>query len=201
MMGGAGGKNRGWLLKEGIFMNTLRKVGLALLVLGSLNLVAAASFAVDAAPAAAAKAKNWTPPAHKIYAQTLSDEIMAAHHDLISVTFHGVPPGMKDVYTMFAGSYPDRIGNPDDPDDIDVITKGITIVDPRWHRVKDTVKKFVVQLPLRDASGENVGLIVFAYHNETSGKGEKDFFLSAVALRDELQKKIPSYAGLFEAPK
>ncbi len=79
-------------------------------------------------------------------------------------------------YTMFAGSYPDRIGNPDDPDDIDVITKSITIVDPRWHRVKDTVKKFVMQLPLRDAGGENVGLLVLAYHNETdSGKSEKDF--------------------------
>jgi hypothetical protein len=184
-------------------MNTPRKIRLALLVLGALEFVAAATAtaAADVASAPAAKVKNWTQPAHRIYAQTLSDDIMTAHHELISVTFHGVPPGMQDVYTMFAGSYPDRIGNPDDPDDIDVITKGITIVDPRWHRIKDTVKKFVVQLPLRDASGENVGLIVFAYHNESSGKGEKDFFLSAVALRDALQKKIPSYAGLFEAAK
>src|SRR5258708_26168764 len=55
--------------------------------------------------------KNWTPPTTKIYAQTLSDQIMAAHPELISVTFHGVPPGMSKVYTMFAGSYPDRIGN------------------------------------------------------------------------------------------
>jgi hypothetical protein len=184
-------------------MNTLCKVSLAVLILASTDLAAAATAAVDAAPApaAAVKAKNWTPPAHKIYAQTLSDQIMAAHHELISVTFHGVPPGTKDVYTMFAGSYPDRIGNPDDPDDVDVITKGITIVDPRWHRTKDTVKKFVMQLPLRDASGENVGLLVLAYHNESSGKGEKEFFQSSVALRDELQKKIPSYAGLFEAAK
>jgi hypothetical protein len=168
-------------------MNTLCKVSLAVLILASTDLAAAATAAVDAAPApaAAVKAKNWTPPAH----------------ELISVTFHGVPPGTKDVYTMFAGSYPDRIGNPDDPDDVDVITKGITIVDPRWHRTKDTVKKFVMQLPLRDASGENVGLLVLAYHNESSGKGEKEFFLSSVALRDELQKKIPSYAGLFEAAK
>src|ERR1700730_15523289 len=113
-------------------MNTLCKVSLAVLVLSSLDLVTAATAAVDvAAPSAAVKAKNWSQPAHKIYAQTLSEEIMAAHRELISVTFHGVPPGMKDVYTMFAGSYPDRIGNPDDPDDIDVITKGITIVDHR----------------------------------------------------------------------
>ena len=156
-----------------------------------------------AAPAAAQMAapshpKNWTAPARKIYAQSLSDQIMAAHPELISVTFHGVPPGLDKVYTMFAGSFPERIGNVDDPDDIDVITKGITIVDPRWRR-KDPQRKFVVLLPLRDAAGENVGLLVVAYKNpETSNKGEKDYFLAATALRDSLKPKIPTYAALFE---
>ena len=78
---------------------------------------------------------------------------MAEHPELLSVTFHGVPPGMEKVYTMFAGSFPERIGNPDDPDDVDVITKGITIVDPRWHRVNDAVKRFVMMVPLRDSAG------------------------------------------------
>ncbi|HYR55568.1 MAG TPA: hypothetical protein VEM39_05585, partial [Myxococcaceae bacterium] len=45
-------------------------------------------------PAAPPKAKNWTAPAQKIYAQVLSDEIIAKHPELISVTFHGVPPGL-----------------------------------------------------------------------------------------------------------
>lgn len=156
-----------------------------------------------AAPPAAGKAKNWSPPAAKIYAQALSDQIMAQHPELLSVTFHGSPPGIAGVYTMFAGSYPERIGNPDDPDDIDVITKGITIVDPRWHRPNDTVKKFVVQMPLRNASGENIGLLVLAYHNEAAattnnGAVEVDFLRRAVALRDGLQAAIPSYAALFE---
>jgi hypothetical protein len=79
-----------------------------------------------------------------------------------------------------------------------VITKGITIVDPRWRR-KDPQRKFVVLLPLRDAAGENVGLLVLAYKNpETNTKGEKDYFLAATALRDGLQAKIPTYAALFE---
>jgi hypothetical protein len=61
------------------------------------------------------------------------------------------------------------------------------------------VKKFVMMLPLRDASGENVGEIVIAYKNSAgSGKKEKDFFLAATGLRDGLMKKIPSYAALFE---
>jgi hypothetical protein len=155
-----------------------------------------------AAAPAAAKAKNWRPPAAKIYAQALSDQMMAQHPELLSVTFHGTPPAASGIYTMFAGSYPERIGNPDDPDDIDVITKGITIIDPRWHRTNDAKKKFVVQMPLRDASGENIGLLVLAYHNDgaapNSGAIELDFLRRAVALRDGLQARIPSYAALFE---
>lgn len=102
---------------------------------------------------------------------------------------------------MFAGSYPDRIGNPDDPDDIDVITKGITIIDPRWHRT-DSTRKFVVQLPLRDSTGENVGLLVLAYKNVPNapldGKTEMSFFKQSVAIRDALSPRINSYAALFE---
>lgn len=146
--------------------------------------------------------KNWTPPKTKIYAQVLSDQTMAAHPELISVTFHGVPPNMSKVYTMFAGSFPDRIGNADDPDDIDVSTKGITIVDPRWHRTADNPKKFVVLLPLRDASAENIGLIVYAFKNDTPTRNdERRFYMAALNLRDDLEKKIPSYAALFEPAK
>lgn len=149
-------------------------------------------------------AKNWTPPAHKIYAQKLSDEAMAKHPELLSITLHGVPPGQENVYTMFAGSYPDRIGNPDDPDDIDVSKKGITILDPRWHRTNDTVKKFVVLMPMRDKSGDNVGLVVYAFKNPTnpnSSATEKGYFAKATALRDDLAKHIPSYQALFDPAK
>jgi hypothetical protein len=162
-----------------------------------------AAWAEGAAPAAPPKKeKNWTPPMTKIRGQTLADQIMAKHPELISVTFHGVPPGLDKVYTMFAGSFPDRIGNADDPDDIEVITKGITIVDPRWNRPNDPVKKFVMMLPLRDAAGANIGLLVLAYKNPpNSGKTETDFFVAASALRDKLKKQIPSYADLFKAAR
>ena len=162
-------------------------------------------FALGASRALAAAPehpKNWTPPPAKIYAQQLADEIMVKHPELISVTFHGVPPGQTETYTMFAGSFPERIGNADDPDDIDISKKGITILDPRWHRPNDTVKRFVMMLPLRDASGENVGEIVIAYKNPAdSHKTEKDFFLASTALRDGLMKKIQTYAALFEPAK
>lgn len=143
--------------------------------------------------------KNWSPPPYKIYAQVMSDETMAAHPELLSVTFHGVPPGAVDTYTMYAGSYPDRIGNPDDPDDIDVIKKGITLIDPRWRRPNDAVKKFVVQMPLRDAAHENIGLIVYAFRIEgRPALSETQYFEAASRLRDALEPKIANYQALFQ---
>jgi len=168
---------------------------------------AAVVCAAGAAPTGALpppeKTRNWTSPSIKPYVQTLSDQIMAAHPELISVTFHGVPPGAAPkTYTMFGGSYPDRIGNPDDPDDVMVSETGITILDPRWHRTKDPQPKYVVMLPLRDAAAENVGLLVLAYKNPAgSGKTDIDFFSAASRLRDELQKQIPDYASLFKPAK
>jgi hypothetical protein len=164
-----------------------------------------ALYAAETAASAPApeKSKNWTPSSARLYVQALTEQIMAAHPELISVTFHGVPPGAAPkTYTMFGGSYLDRIGNPDDPDDVMVIETGVTLLDPRWHRTKDAIRKFVVQTPLRDAAGENIGLIVIAYKNPVnSGKTDKDYFVAGTKLRDDLQKQIPSFAALFEPTK
>lgn len=177
-------------------MKTIQLAIPAAAALAALFLGAASPAGAEAAPK-----KNWSQPAQKIYAQALSDEIMAKHPELQSVTFHGVPPGLTKIYTMFAGSYPERIGNPDDPDDIDVIEKGITILDPRWHRFNDTVKRVVVQEPLRDKAGENIGLIVFAYKTANGSQGERYYVNAAMDLRDQLQARIPNYAALFAPAK
>ena len=146
--------------------------------------------------------KNWAAPGQKIYAQKLVDETMKKHPELLSITLHGVPPGQTNVYTMFAGSYPDRIGNADDPDDIDVQKKGITILDPRWKRANDTDKKFVVLMPMQDAKGENVGLVVYAFKNPPKPSGlEERYLKESTKLRNELAKKIPSYNALFDPAK
>ncbi len=165
--------------------------------------VALALGATLAAALPAAADKNWQAPGQPIYAQKLADETMKQHPELLSVTLHGVPPGQKDVYTMFAGSYHDRIGNADDPDDIDVQKKGITILDPRWHRTNDTDKKFVVLMPMRDKASENIGLVVYAFRNpKLSGSAQEKHYLDAsLKLRDELAKRIPSYDALFQPAK
>ena len=115
------------------------------------------------------------------------------------MTFHGVPPGATpDTYTMFAGSYPDGIGNADDPDDIDVSKKGITIVDPRWHRTKDISPKFVVLMPLRDVHGANIGLVVYAFKVPVAGnRYERTLYPKALTMRDALAREISDYDALF----
>jgi hypothetical protein len=175
-------------------MKTLLKFFLAAVLVTSASLSAA-----DAAAPAPAKKKNWSAPARKIYAQALSDKIMQEHPELISVTLQGNPPGAaKDVYTMFAGSFPERIGNACDPDDVDVVVKGITILDPRWRRTNDPVKKFVVLTPLRDKTGENVGLLVLAYKNDgANAKTDDQFYAMSMKLRDSIKQDIPSFAALF----
>ena len=172
-------------------------------ILCSILLVSCALSAAETAPAAPAKRKNWTAPAQKIHAQELADRILQDHPELISVTFQGNPPGAaKDVYTMFAGSFPERIGNACDPDDVDVVVKGITILDPRWRRTNDAVKKFVILTPLRDAKAENVGLLVLAYKNNGAhAKTDDEFYAAAMKLRHDIQKKIPSFAALFAPAK
>ena len=66
----------------------------------------------------------------------------------------------------------------------------------------DPIPKFVMMMPLRDKNGENCGLLVAAYRlSANPGKGEKEFFLSGVGIRDDLEKDIPSYAALFEPAK
>src|SRR5437867_8438535 len=177
-------------------MNKLFKSALAVAITGVAAFGSAGARAAD---------KNWTPPPHKMYGQQLSDETMAKHPELLSVTLHGTPPGMSEVYTMFAGSFPERIGNADDPDDIDVIKKGITIIDPRWNRTKDNPKKFVVLMPMRDAAGQNIGLVVYAFKNPpanaNTSASEIEYLRKSTVLRDELQTKIPRYNALFEEVK
>ena len=140
--------------------STLRKGAFAMaLCVSTVTALYAAEISAAAPTAAAEKSKNWRPPAAKLQVQALTAQIMAAHPELISVTFHGVPPGAAPkTYTMFGGSYLDRIGNPDDPDDVTVIETGVTLLDPRWHRSKDAIRKFVVQTPLSDASGPMLAL-------------------------------------------
>src|SRR5260221_11935241 len=87
-------------------MNKLARIAVAVALATSVALPATRAWSQDKPK------KNWTAPAQKIYGQQLSDEAMKKHPDLLSITLHGVPPGMNDVYTRFAASNPVRAATP-----------------------------------------------------------------------------------------
>ena len=155
----------------------------------------APALAADPSVGTAPVIKNWTPPSHKMLSQAIADDMMAKYPELLSLTMQGEPPGHKGINTMFAGSFPERIGKMSSDVDVLVITKGYTILDPRWNR-NENPPKSVYLLPLRDQSGKNVGLTVIVFKGNT--KTEKEYFLAASDIRDEMAKRIPSHAAMFQ---
>jgi DNA-binding IclR family transcriptional regulator len=96
---------------------------------------------------------------------------------------------------LFASNL-DRIGKKDDEDDLAVAHERKTILAPN---IKDPAK-FEVAVPLHDASGKTIGSIsaVFKY---SAGDDEVKMHKAALAIRDDIAKKIPDAAALFKPAK
>lgn len=178
-------------------MNYMRaRAVIAVLMVGSIGSLTAQG-AAAAAPVHN-KPHNWTAPEQKLHAQQLVDDIMRDNPELLSLTLQGTPPGEDKTYTMFAGSFPERIGQASDPDDIMVIEKAITILDPRWNR-SDPVRKFIVMLPLEDAQATPIGLAVIVFRNPVGiNKSNGEYLAKAQAIMDRLRTQIPGKAALFQ---
>ena len=126
-----------------------------------------------------------------IYAQTLVNEQMAKHPELLVLGMHAPKPGAKDSHMIAANL--DCIGKADDEDDLAVAQERKTILAPN---VKEPTK-FEVAVPLKDASGKVIGSLstVFKY---AAGDDEVKMHTAALAIRDEMAKKIPNVAALFK---
>lgn len=180
-------------------MNTRLALLATSIVASASILLPAETHAAGASPGpsssapAVQKRKNWQAPPGRILAQKLVDEVMARHPELLSLTLHGVPPGTT-VHTMFAGSFPERIGNADDPDDIGAQDHGLTILDPALGHDS----KFVVFVPMRDASGQRIGTAVVAFKKVVgNARTPLEYYELALRVRKELQKGTPSFEALF----
>lgn len=180
-------------------MNRLVQLAAGLAGAALLGLAPVAACA-QTAPAPAPVEKNWTAPTYKTAGQALVERFMAANPDLLSITLHAIPPG-KSAYTMFAGSWPDRVGKVSADDDIMSATQGFVILDPRYGK-KDPVQKFLVIIPLRDAKATNIGAIVFGFKDSGLNERSAPYYLArATALREAMQASIPDHAAMFAEAK
>jgi len=153
-------------------------------------LLASAAALIAAIPLRAAEPMGKAADNH-IFAQTLVNDTMAQNPDLVILGLHGIAPGAKEE-TMLASTL-DRIGEKDDDEDL-VVVKEQEIV---LARSLTEPWKFKVHLPLKDASGKIVGLaaVIFKYQE---GKDETYYCGRALAVRDSIAKRMPSFEDLFK---
>lgn len=126
----------------------------------------------------------------KIYAQTLVDETLARHKEVVIMAMHVTPPGKTE--NVIIASNIGRIGKKADEDDMRVIETGKPNLE-----VNKKGDHFEVELTMQDQAGKTIGAvgIVFMYEK---GK-EAEFQKKAEQIRDEMKQKTPTIAKLFES--
>lgn len=182
-------------------MNRINKSFSTLALLAALGTAGIVS-AAEPIPRAASTPntpKNWVGPSAKIHAQVLVDELIASHPEIMSITIHATPPGEPaTVFTMIAGSFPDRIGNESSPGDVITIKKGVSQIEPKWG-TPDWQKKVSAVLPLKDTAGTYLpAAMVIAFKTAPgNGKIDTDFLAPGIAIRDGLKPRVGSFESLF----
>lgn len=130
-------------------------------------------------------------PVHAPRALQLDLETMSAHPDLRKMGIHAIPPGGKDS-VIIANADVSRIGNKSSQGDLDAVKDGNT-----YCAKKDDGSFFNAKLPLKDASGRVIGILVMEIPF-TSAPTQEDAIHQAEEIRDELARKIPDYQWLFQ---
>jgi hypothetical protein len=128
---------------------------------------------------------------HSPWALNLDMATMSAHPDLRKMGLHAVPPGGKDS-VIIANANMSRIGIKSSDGDLAAVKDGKTFCAKR-----DDGAFFNLKLPLRDAAGRTIGILVMEIPF-TSVANEADAIRRAEGIRGELARQIPSYERLFQ---
>ena len=123
--------------------------------------------------------------------QKLVMQALARHPDILVVAMHVIPPGGTQN-TVIAINEPALLGHPSDQVDSGIAKSGETIM----HLIPDS-HRMEVHMPLRDSHGRLIGTICTVYLWRTESQ-TADFYVRSLAMRDELDSQIPSYAALFK---
>lgn len=127
---------------------------------------------------------------NKIFGQEVINDLMRENPDLIIASIHTIVPGAKDQ-TMVASTM-DRIGEKDDDEDLVVVSEQETVL----ARSLKEPQKFKVHMPLEDASGKVIGLLVLIF-KAAPGNDETHYCARALTIRDSVAKRITDPQVLF----
>ena len=130
-------------------------------------------------------------PVNAPQALRLDLETMSAHPDLRKMGIHAIPPGGKDS-VIVANANITRIGYRSSQGDLDAVKDGDT-----YCAKKDDGSFFNAKLPLKNASGRVIGILVMEIPF-TSTPTQEQALHEAEEIRAELASKIPDYQWLFQ---
>jgi DNA-binding beta-propeller fold protein YncE len=115
---------------------------------------------------------------------------MSAHPDLRKMGLHAIPPGGSDS-VIIAQVNMSRIGIKSSAGDLAAVKDGNT-----YCANRDDGAFFNLKLPLRDAAGNTIGILVMEIPY-TSVANEKEAIQKAEGIRQELARQIPNKQSLF----
>jgi DNA-binding beta-propeller fold protein YncE len=125
------------------------------------------------------------------YAQKLVDEAMASNPGVQKMGLHVNPPSSQDN-VVIANNIPSKIGKKSSAKDLSVMTSEKSTV----AMVNGTSPFYDLALPLRDAAGKTIGMIVMEIRG-TAAKDEADALHQAESITNAMQERIPNQAALF----
>jgi hypothetical protein len=159
------------------------------------------SLLFNLAPLVAQAPKAKTPPqdpstymhVNAPYAQALVDKVKAHHDDIVKLGIHAVPPGETDN-VIIANITRSKNGKRSSAADLDKLATG----KPTAVRIEKD-KVFDLLIPMTDAKGGdlNGGFVVMEVPYDKASN-EHEALKIGVAIRDEIQREIPSKAALYQ---
>lgn len=153
-----------------------------------------ASIAVfEALNVPAEKPRDTSPPesVSAPYAERLVLTMLSEHPDLRKMGLHAVPPEQSES-VIIANGNSSRVGYKSSAGDLDAVKDGKTYCVP-----KQNGSFYNMKLPLRDASGRTIGILVMEIPF-TSAPTQEQAIHDAEAMRAELATKISDYQSLYQ---
>jgi hypothetical protein len=124
-------------------------------------------------------------------AQKLLDESMAAHPEVQKMGLHVAAPTTQDN-VIIASNIASKIGKKSSATDMSVVHSG----KPTVNKVIEPSPFYDLALPLHDAAGKSIGMIVMEIRGPAA-RNEADALHQAKIITGAMQKRIPSEAALF----
>jgi hypothetical protein len=124
------------------------------------------------------------------YGQYLIDQSLRKHPEVATLAMHVTPP-KSEVNIIIASNF-GRIGKVADADDLGVLNTG----KPRAE-VGSKGDRYSVELPLRDVSGDTVGVLAVAFPYKKGGQTDK-YLPMATTVRNEISRRITNAGNLVE---